>query len=194
VIVSLTILIPMDYQIANGLSAYQAGFRLIPLTIGAAIGSFAAGQFVTHAGHYRVCPLFGNALAMIACGALAYRGLGEASALDAGITMLLGFAIGCNFSPLSVAVQNTLDSDDTGIGMSCIMFFQLLGGAFGVALLSTVFITRLNAATMSLPGHAMLGSNPGAELLNLDDPAHELPRRCFMACRPQSITRFRMSS
>ena len=37
-----------------------------------------------------------------------------------------------------VPVQNALDLPDTGVGLSVVMFFRLIGGAFGVALLTAI--------------------------------------------------------
>ena len=70
---------------------------------------------------------------------------------------------------MTVTVQNALDCRDTGIGMSCMMFFRLMGGAFGVALLSTVLIGPLNAGALAVPGHEVLGDDPGLALFHLDE-------------------------
>jgi len=61
-------------------------------------------------------------------------------------------------------VQNALDLEDTGIGLSAVMFFRLIGGAFGVALL----VGELNSGALAIPGHDVLGPNPGIALLHLD--------------------------
>jgi hypothetical protein len=48
------------------------------------------------------------------------------------------------------------------------MFFRLIGGAFGVALLTALLVGDLNAGALSLPGHDVLGPHPGIALLHLD--------------------------
>jgi hypothetical protein len=78
-------------------------------------------------------------------------------------------AFGFQMSPMSVTVQNALDRRDTGVGMAVMMFFRLMGGAFGVALLSTVLVSSLNAGALAVPGHEVLGSNPGIALFHLDE-------------------------
>jgi hypothetical protein len=65
-------------------------------------------------------------------------------------------------------VQNALDLQDTGVGLSVIMFFRLIGGALGVALLTALLVGDLNAGALLLPGHDVLGPNPGIALLHLD--------------------------
>jgi hypothetical protein len=49
-----------------------------------------------------------------------------------------------------------------------VMFSRLIGGAFGVALLTALLVGDLNAGALAVPGHAVLGSNPGVSLLHLD--------------------------
>jgi hypothetical protein len=68
-------------------------------------------------------------------------------------------------------VQNDLDYRDTGIGLSCITFFRTMGGAFGVAILSSVLIAALNAGVTAIPGHEILGAEPGLALFHLDQKA-----------------------
>ena len=69
-----------------------------------------------------------------------------------------------------VPVQNALDLSDTGIGLSTVMFFRLIGGAFGVALLTALLVGELNSAALAIPGHDVLGPNPGLALLHFDQP------------------------
>ena len=78
-------------------------------------------------------------------------------------------SFGFQLSPMTVTVQNALDWRDTGIGMSCMMFFRLMGGAFGVAFLSTVLISQLDAGALAVPGHEALGAHPGLALFHLHE-------------------------
>ncbi|MBV8504899.1 MAG: hypothetical protein JOZ11_03700, partial [Alphaproteobacteria bacterium] len=52
--------------------------------------------------------------------------------------------------------------------LSVVMFFRLIGGAFGVALLTALLVGYLNAGALLVPGHDVLGSHPGIALLHLD--------------------------
>ena len=47
------------------------------------------------------------------------------------------------------------------------MFFRLIGGAFGVALLTALLMAELNVAVGALPGHQALGSDAGLTLLQM---------------------------
>jgi EmrB/QacA subfamily drug resistance transporter len=169
VMISMIVLVPIDYRLVGQLSANEAGARLIPLTAGTALGAFIAGQLVSRTGRYRIFPIIGASAMTLACIALAIVGLGHSLRTDIPLTAILGMSFGFQFSPMPVIVQNALDPSDTGIGLSTMMFSRLMGGAFGVALLSTVLIASLGAGAASVPGHEVLGDNPGVALLHLDE-------------------------
>ncbi len=168
VMIALIILVPLDFELVSGLAANQAGIRLIPMTGGTVLGSFIAGQLVTLTGRYRVFPIVG-AMAMTGlCAALAFYGLGNSLLMDTMLTGGLGLSFGFQLSPVVVSVQNALELADTGIGLSVLMFFRLIGGAFGVALLTALLVGDLNAGALTVPGHGVLGPNPGIALFHLD--------------------------
>src|SRR5260370_35703838 len=101
----------------------------------------------------------------ILCGAIAAVGLGRSWPLDAFLTALLGFSFGSQMPSVMVPVQNALDLQDTGVGLSGVMFFRLIGGAFGGALLTAPLVGDLKAGALSLPGHHVLVPNPRIALL-----------------------------
>jgi EmrB/QacA subfamily drug resistance transporter len=174
VMIGLIMLVPINYQLVGAMPANQAGVRLISLTVGAVLGSFVAGQLVSRTGRYRIFPILGTGCTTLMCGLIAVIGLGRLPAFDIAATLLLGLSFGFQLSPMTVAVQNALDIRDTGIGMSCLMFFRLMGGAFVVSLLSAVLIGSLDAGALAVPGHEALGANPGLALFHLDESSGAL--------------------
>nr|WP_274607316.1 MFS transporter [Paracraurococcus ruber] len=143
VMMALTVLVPLHYQMVGGLSAKEAGLRMIAMTLGSVSGSFLAGQAVTATGRYRFLPILGSSTALAMCLVVAWLGLGHSLWLDTLVTLALGLGFGCQFSPITVVVQNAVDPRDGGVAVSCMMFFRLMGGAFGVALLSALLLGRL---------------------------------------------------
>jgi EmrB/QacA subfamily drug resistance transporter len=166
VMIAMIILVPLDFEIGAGLAPNEAGLRLIPMTGGTVVGSFIVGRLVTRTGHYRIFPIVGAGGMTILCGIVAAAGLGRFWPLDTLLTALLGLSFGAQLPSVMVPVQNALDLPDTGIGLSVVMFFRLIGGAFGVALLMALLVGDLNAAALSVPGHDVLGPNPGISLLH----------------------------
>jgi EmrB/QacA subfamily drug resistance transporter len=169
VMIALIMLVPINYQLVGAMPANQAGIRLISMTVGAVLGSFVAGQLVSRTGRYRIFPILGTGTTTVMCATIAWVGLGHADGFDLAATLLLGLSFGFQLSPMTVVAQNALDIRDTGIGMSCLMFFRLMGGAFVVALLSAVLIGSLDAGVAAVPGHAALGPHPGLALFHLDE-------------------------
>jgi EmrB/QacA subfamily drug resistance transporter len=168
VMIALIILVPLDFELVSGLAANQAGIRLIPMTGGTVLGSFIAGQLVSSTGRYRIYPILGATAMTGLCAAIALIGLGHSPLIDTALTGGLGLAFGFQLAPVVVAVQNALELADTGIGLSVLLFFRLIGGAFGVALLTALLVAELDAGALAVPGHDVLGANPGIALLHLD--------------------------
>ncbi len=168
VMIAMIILVPLDFELVAGLAPDQAGIRLIPMTGGTVLGSFIAGQLVSRTGRYRIYPILGAGVMTIVCGTIAAIGLGQAWPLDTLLTAALGLAFGFQLPTVIVPVQNALELEDAGIGLSVLMFFRLIGGAFGVALLTALLVGELNSAALAVPGHDVLGPDPGIALLHLD--------------------------
>jgi EmrB/QacA subfamily drug resistance transporter len=154
VMMALTVLVPLAYQMVAGLSPKDAGLRMIAMTLGSVSGSFLAGQAVTRTGRYRFLPILGTSAAVCMCLVIALVGLGHSLLLDTFVTLALGLAFGCQFSPITVTIQNAVDPRDGGVAVACMMFFRLMGGAFGVALLSALLLGRLPAGGHAEPAQA----------------------------------------
>jgi hypothetical protein len=174
VMTALLVLIPLNYQLVDGFAPDRIGLLLVPLTVGSVVGSAGSGALISATGRYRIFPVIGNVMAALTCAAIGWIGLGQSIAFDIAATGILGLAWGGQFSPLTIAVQNALHWQDTGIGLSCLMFFRLIGGAFGVAIFTTVLIGYLTSGALAIPGHEALGPNPGLALLHLDEPGMHL--------------------
>jgi EmrB/QacA subfamily drug resistance transporter len=82
VMIALIILVPLAFEISAGLSANQAGIRLIPMTGGTVLGSFIAGRLMSRTGRYRFYPIAGAGAMTLSCCSLALFGLGHSAVLD----------------------------------------------------------------------------------------------------------------
>jgi hypothetical protein len=171
VMIAVTILLPLNYQLVAGASAREAGLRLIPLTVCIVVGAFFSGQWVSRTGCYKRLPVVGSIMMACICLAIALVDLARSLAFDLAATALLGVSLGLQLPTVLVALQNGLDARDVGVGTACVTFFRSMGGAFGVALLSTVLIASLNAGANAVPGHEALGATPGLALLHLHEGA-----------------------
>jgi hypothetical protein len=163
----LVVLIPIDYQLV-GLPANEAGIRLIPLTVAGAGASFIIGNLVARFGRAAIFPQIGAALMTAMSVVMALFGIGHSLAADVFMTLCLGSTLGFQFNPVNVLVQNSLAPADNGIGITSQMFFRLMAAAFGVAILTSLLIAYLSSGALAVPGHEVLGPEPGFALLHLD--------------------------
>lgn len=179
---ALVVVIPLQYQLASNLLPDDAGLKLIPFSLGIVAGSFGVGQIITYTGRYRVFPIVANASAALLCFAIGRFGLGQISAFDIATTAALGVMLGCNFSPMMVAAQNTLNSDDNGAGMATVLFLRLMGGALIVALLTTILTANLDGHSVAMVADHWIG--PGQNHADVTHPDIVGGRyvHAYMAC------------
>lgn len=170
-VVGLIVIIPLDYQLVAGLGSGATGLRMIPMTSGTAMGSLLAGQLVSRTGRYRAFPAMGAATASLICLLLAQFGLGKSLPFDVISTGLLGVAAGFQISPISVAVQNALVRDDTGIGMGALLLFRSLAGAIGVAVFTVVLAAAATEHNPAALAQDLLRHFPLAHIIEGSDNA-----------------------
>ena len=60
-----------------------------------------------------------TAMATAMCLVIALVGLGHSLVVDTVVTLLLGLSFGCQFSPMTVTIQNAVDPRDGGVAISC---------------------------------------------------------------------------
>jgi EmrB/QacA subfamily drug resistance transporter len=170
---SLIVLIPLHFQLV-GVRASESGIRLIPITVCTAMASMFVGSMVARSGQTKIFSAIGVAGTTTVLAIMSQVALGHSLLLDMACTAALGFFFGGQFNPLTVMVQNTLRAEDTGIGVATLTFLRQMAGAFGVSLLTTLLISTLDKGALAVPGHEVLGANPGLALLHVDEIADRL--------------------
>lgn len=134
--------LPLYLQIVKGASPTSAGLMLIPMTMGIMGGSAISGQWISRSGRYKVLPVTGSALMVVAL--LLFSRIGVETPLwQTGIYMVLfGVGLGFNMQTLTIAVQSALPPQDMGVATSSATFFRQMGGTLGTAVfLSILFST-----------------------------------------------------
>jgi EmrB/QacA subfamily drug resistance transporter len=159
------VFMPLFLQMMYQLSADDAGLMLIPLTCTTVMGAITAGRLVARTGRYKRFPLIG--LGLVCCAMLLLGTVAPATprwqlALYMALT---GYGLGLFMPVMLIAVQNSVEQRDLGVGTASVSFFRSMGGSFGVALFSAVLIARLDQQIATLPGSAVLGPQPAVQLL-----------------------------
>jgi EmrB/QacA subfamily drug resistance transporter len=162
--------LPLFLQVVHGISATLSGVYLLPLVGGLLITSIASGQLITRTGRYRVFPIVGTALLVVALFLLSRLNEYTSTALTSVYFLILGLALGLIIQVLVIAVQNSADYADLGTATSAVTFFRSMGGAFGVSVFGAIFSNRLGAELASALRGVRLP--PGLRIANAAaDPA-----------------------
>ena len=134
-----------------GYSALEAGLAFLPFTAGIIIGSGISQKLVPALGA-RDVPVIGIALAVL--GLLLFLRLtpGETSYvvdLLPGI-MLMSVGMGLVFVPVTLIATSGVPTDDAGLASGLFNTSQQIGGALGLAVLSTLATNRTSDELSSL--------------------------------------------
>jgi EmrB/QacA subfamily drug resistance transporter len=136
-----------------GYSPLQAGLAFLPFTAGIIIGAGLSQQFVPKLGAREV-PLIGMTLAVV--GLLLFVRLepGGSYVLDflPGV-ILASIGMGLTFVPITLIATSGIPTDDAGLASGLYNTSQQIGGALGLAVLSTFAVSRTDD-TLSGLGHA----------------------------------------
>ena len=140
---------------------------VIPLVVGAALG----GQLLTRLS-YRVVAVTGLSIGLIGMAGLAFLSTSTPlwtfylGVIPVGGVVLplipLGFGIGMTFPVFLLAAQNEVPKADVGEAGGLIQFLQSLGGAVGLAVLSSFQQTWFNGRAPVLPTAACYSTAPPA--------------------------------
>jgi EmrB/QacA subfamily drug resistance transporter len=135
--------LPLFLQVVHGVSATLSGVYLLPLVGGLLVTSVGSGQLITRTGRYKVFPIVGTALLVVALFLLSRLDEYTSTAVMSVYFLVLGLALGLILQVLVIAVQNSADYADLGTATSGTTFFRSIGGAFGVSVFGAIFANRL---------------------------------------------------
>ncbi|HET9939047.1 MAG TPA: MFS transporter [Gaiella sp.] len=135
-----------------GYSPLEAGLAFLPFTLGIIIGAGLAQPLVPKVGAREV-PLAGSALAVV--GLLLFLRLGPDSTYFPdllGPIMLISIGMGLVFVPVTLIATSGVPVDDAGLASGLFNTSQQIGGALGLALLTTLSTNRTEDELASVGG------------------------------------------
>jgi EmrB/QacA subfamily drug resistance transporter len=148
--------VPLYLQIVKGSSATQAGLQMIPFVIGIMAGSIAAGQLIARTGRYRIFPIIGSTLMLVALGLFSLIGADTPLWKTMLIMVVMGLGLGGNMQPMITAVQNAVSPREIGVATSSVTFFRSMGGTLGTAIFLSVLFNvvggKISSAYQSAQG------------------------------------------
>jgi EmrB/QacA subfamily drug resistance transporter len=135
--------LPLFLQVVHGVSPTLSGVYLLPMVGGLLITSIASGQLIARTGKYKIYPIIGTGVLVVALFLLSRLDEHTPNGLLALYFFVLGFALGLILQVLVIAVQNSADFRDLGAATSGVTFFRSIGGSFGVSVFGAIFANRL---------------------------------------------------
>jgi EmrB/QacA subfamily drug resistance transporter len=135
--------LPLFLQVVRGVSATVSGVYLLPVVLGLLFTSVGSGQLISRIGRYKVFPIVGTAMLVVALVLLSGLSVTTSSPAMNAYFLILGLSLGLILQVLVIAVQNTADYADLGAATSAVIFFRSIGGAFGVAICGSIFSNHL---------------------------------------------------
>ena len=137
------LLLPLYLQVVRGSSPTLAGLELLPLVLGMMIGSIGAGQTISRTGRYRIFPIVGATLILVAMLLFAHLGADTKLIVTMGMMLLMGLGLGCTMQPMVTAAQNAASPREIGVATSSVTFFRSMGGTIGAAVFLSILFNRL---------------------------------------------------
>ena len=166
--------LPTYYQTVRGYSPAKSGYMLLPILIGATIGSLVHGVGTSTFGYYTPFMLFASIIMPIAAGLITTLKTNTSFARLIMYTAFSGFAYGIGFSGPQNAVQTVLPPEDIPLGLSVMLFAQSFGPAVALAIAQVLFTNQLSTNLSGLvPGlsRANIENNGLTEIVTSVPPA-----------------------
>jgi EmrB/QacA subfamily drug resistance transporter len=136
-----------------GYSALRAGLAFLPVTAGIVIGAGLSQQLIPRVG-VRAVGLVGMSIAavgLIILSRIPVAGTYLGDLLPGLMVMSIG--MGLTFVPITLIATTNVEEDDAGLASGLLNTSQQLGGAIGLAVLSTLAANTTSGALAAL-GHA----------------------------------------
>ncbi|MFH7593701.1 MDR family MFS transporter [Streptomyces racemochromogenes] len=135
--------LPLFQQAVQGASATNSGLLLLPMLLSMMVVSLIAGRITTSTGKYKVFPIVGGALMVVGLFLLATMDTGTTRLVSGVYMAVLGAGLGFLMQITMLVAQNSVEMRDMGVASSSATLFRTLGGSFGVALMGSLFTSRV---------------------------------------------------
>ncbi|KAK1498575.1 major facilitator superfamily transporter [Colletotrichum tamarilloi] len=153
------------FQAIQGVSAVQAGIKILPLLLATVVASIASGALISIIGYYSAIILPSLVLFAVGSGMITTFDLDTPMREWFGYQVLAGLGIGAGFQIGVLVVQTVLPQEEVPVATACVQFFQSFGGAIMIAVAQTLFQTGLiDGVTKNAPDiNPQIFINAGAD-------------------------------
>jgi EmrB/QacA subfamily drug resistance transporter len=139
------VFLPQWFQFVYGATPTNSGLYSLALLAGLILSSVSSGQLVARTGKYKVLILSGLAIMAVGLFLMSHIQADTPLPLLWAWMFITGVGIGPTLAVFTIVVQNAVPMRALGVATSNLTFFRQIGGAVGLAILGTVFGTRLTS-------------------------------------------------
>ena len=143
---SMFLMLTLYMQQVLGYSAMKAGVAYLAVALSAIVWSAVAAQLVTRVG---VKPVLVTGMTFLTAGLVYFTQVSVGGSYLGDLLpgfLLIGVGIGFSFVPISIAALAGVRASEAGLASGLINTSQQIGGALGIAALSTIATTRTEDA------------------------------------------------
>jgi EmrB/QacA subfamily drug resistance transporter len=135
--------LPQYMQDVQGASATTSGLLLLPLMFGMLAVMLTVGQLITRNGRYRIYPIVGGAALTAGMLLMLLLQVGTSTVEASALTLVAGLGMGFIMQNTTLITQNSVELRDMGAASGSVTLFRTIGGSLGIALLGSIFTSRL---------------------------------------------------
>lgn len=143
--IALTIMVPLYFESARGLSASEAGLALMPQMACTVIGAILGGRSMARFEHYKRPAIAGLMASVLSLAVLSMVPPSFPLLAKIPFFMAIGIGMGMILPMTTVCIQNAVPMHQLGTATGVSNFFRALGGAVMVAVLGAVLMSGLGA-------------------------------------------------
>jgi EmrB/QacA subfamily drug resistance transporter len=157
---SMFFFVTLYMQNVLGYSPLKAGLSYLPLAIGIILAAGVASQLTTRLG---VRPVLFSGLVLVAGGLAWFSQVSVGGSYVGDIlfpSLLAGWGLGLAFVPQTIGSQAGVKPHEAGLASGLINTSQQIGGAVGLAVLSTIATSQTNSALAA--AHGVTSAVPAA--------------------------------
>jgi EmrB/QacA subfamily drug resistance transporter len=163
VMIGCSVLLPLAMQSLGRATADGVALRMLPLTVAVPLGAFTSGRLLFRGRGARQIMLAGTLITFAAMVGIQLTPI-TATLPFAVLMGVLGFGLGLPMPAGLVAAQVAVSPSQIGVATATTAFFRSLGGAIGIAVLTSVLLSQLrsdpSAVQSARSALAQLGEHP----------------------------------
>jgi EmrB/QacA subfamily drug resistance transporter len=158
------IFLPFYLQAVMGMTPTESGLAMLPAVFGILTTSIISGRLITRTGRYKIFPILGAAILIVALLMLSRLQVGTPFWQLALFELAFGAGLGMTMQTIVTAVQNAVEYRDLGTSTSATTFFRQMGGTIGAAVFGAILANRLTVHLTEQLGAAAVAAQSNGSI------------------------------